>query len=212
MQNNGLFSVNGRAGHNKTARLVLLALLSALTIIFTFFMIPVGPFELTLAAIPVAVGAILLGPAASTFLGFLFGMCSFITCFGISPLGVLLLAENAFFTFLVCVPTRMLMGFLVGWIFRLLMPRFEHIPAFPITVTAFAAAVLNTIFFVGTLILLFWNGKTITDLMQNAGVTSVIGLIGVFITLNAVVEAAVSMVIGAGLSGVLLYASKAKRS
>ena len=39
-------------------------------------------------------------------------------CFGMSPFGAALLGINGFLTFLVCVPTRILMGWLTGLIYK----------------------------------------------------------------------------------------------
>ena len=72
--------------------------------------------EITLIVVPVAVGAVTLGPTAGAILGGVFGITSFIQCFGMSQFGALLLGINPFLTFLVCVPTRILMGWLTGLI------------------------------------------------------------------------------------------------
>ena len=74
--------------------------------------------ELTILQIPVIIGAIVLGPAAGAALGCAFGLLSFWECFGKSVVGAELLAINPLLTFLVCVPTRTLMGWLCGLIFR----------------------------------------------------------------------------------------------
>ena len=74
--------------------------------------------ELTILQIPVILGAIILGPSAGAILGGAFGLLSFWECFGKSQFGATLLGINPFLTFLVCVPTRILMGWLCGLIFR----------------------------------------------------------------------------------------------
>ena len=64
--------------------------------------------ELTILQIPVILGAIILGPSAGAILGGAFGLLSFWECFGKSQFGATLLGINPFLTFLVCVPTRIL--------------------------------------------------------------------------------------------------------
>lgn len=104
-----------------TKYLVEMALLVAIILIMAFT--PIGyirtaGLEITLIVVPVAVGAVTLGPAAGAILGGVFGITSFIQCFGMSPFGAALLGINGFLTFLVCVPTRILMGWLTGLIYK----------------------------------------------------------------------------------------------
>ena len=104
-----------------TTYMVELAVLIAIILIMAFT--PIGyirtlGLEITLIVVPVAVGAVTLGPMAGLILGTIFGITSFIQCFGMSAFGVMLLSINPVFTFIVCVPTRMLMGWLTGLIFQ----------------------------------------------------------------------------------------------
>ena len=106
-----------------TKYLVEMALLVAIILLMAFT--PIGyiktaGLEITLIVVPVAVGAVTLGPTAGAILGGVFGITSFIQCFGMSQFGALLLGINPFLTFLVCVPTRILMGWLTGLIFAAL--------------------------------------------------------------------------------------------
>ena len=68
-----------------TKYLVEMALLVAIILLMAFT--PIGyiktaGLEITLIVIPVAVGAVTLGPAAGAILGGVFGITSFIQCFG----------------------------------------------------------------------------------------------------------------------------------
>ena len=69
-------------------KLVQLGLLTAIVILMAFT--PLGylrtaGLEITFIMIPVIVGAILLGPGAGALLGGVFGLTSFVQCFGMSP-------------------------------------------------------------------------------------------------------------------------------
>ena len=108
----------------KTSKKVLFltqtAILTAIIFLMSFTPIgylKVGFVEITFLVIPVAVGAILLGPAVGTFLGFMFGVSSFIQCFTGSVFGAALLSINPVFTALFCVIPRTLMGFLASGIY-----------------------------------------------------------------------------------------------
>ena len=83
----------------KTLKMIQLALLTAIIVLMAFT--PVGfirtpGLEITLIGIPVVVGAVLLGPSGGAILGAVFGLCSFLQCFGMSPFGAVLLGINPF--------------------------------------------------------------------------------------------------------------------
>ncbi len=190
-----------RSSH-RTLKMTETAILTALTIILTLFSLKIGPLEMTLAPIPVMVGAALLGPAVGTALGACFGVTSFLMCFGLSPFGALLLSENWFLAFLVCVPTRTLMGFLCGMIYRWLSPAAASMQKRTVagTVAALSAPVLNTAFFLGTLLLFFYHGATLQGMMAGNGIAGVWGLLIFLAGINALVEAIVCTVCGAAVT------------
>lgn len=103
--------------NSRTIRLTETAVLVAIILIMAFTQIGyvrIGPLSISLITIPVAVGAVMLGPGTGALLGAIFGITSFIQCFAGDAFGAALLSINPFFTFLVCVPTRTLAGFLSG--------------------------------------------------------------------------------------------------
>lgn len=94
-------------------RLVQLALLVAVELVMTYTplgYLHVGPLSITFLMIPVVLGAILIGPTAGAVLGGVFGLTSFAQCFGAEAFGVVLLGISPLRTFLVCVPTRILVA------------------------------------------------------------------------------------------------------
>ena len=87
---------------SRTVKLVEMALLVAIILILAFT--PLGyiktlGLEITLIVVPVTIGAIILGPLGGAVLGAVFGITSFIQCFGMSPFGAVLLGINPFGTF-----------------------------------------------------------------------------------------------------------------
>ena len=69
--------------HINTTFLTEMGLLIALILLLAFT--PLGyiktlGLEITLIVVPVAVGAVVLGPTAGALLGFIFGVTSFIQC------------------------------------------------------------------------------------------------------------------------------------
>ena len=72
-----------------TKFLVEMALLVAIILIMAFTplgYIKTAGIEITLIVVPVAVGAVTLGPAAGAILGGVFGLASFLRCFGLNAL------------------------------------------------------------------------------------------------------------------------------
>lgn len=184
----------------KTLKMVQVAILLAVVLIMSFT--PLGylktaGLEVSLLSVPVAIGAMLIGPGAGAILGAAFGLTSFYQCFGISVFGAALLNINPLFTFIVCVPTRMLMGYLTGVLFKLIAKADKTN-----TICYFAggllAALLNTLFFVGTLLVFFWN----TDYIQSFNVTgaNVIVFFALFVGVQGLVEAAITCVAGGAVS------------
>ena len=85
-----------------TKFLVEMALLVAIILIMAFTplgYIKTAGIEITLIVVPVAVGAVTLGPAAGAILGGVFGLASFLRCFGLNAFGAMLLSINRFWHF-----------------------------------------------------------------------------------------------------------------
>lgn len=180
-----------------TKYLVELALLVAIILLMAFT--PIGyiktaGLEIALIVVPVAVGAVTLGPAAGAILGGIFGITSFIQCFGMSAFGTILLGVNPFYTFLVCVPTRILEGWLTGLIYRGLRKTKLH-SGTSVSIANLCCPILNTLFFMGTIVL-FFSGT----MREQFGMVKVIPFLVAFVGINGVIEAAVCFIVGAGIS------------
>lgn len=183
----------------KIVRLTQLALLSAIIWLMSFtplgYLKTVG-LEISFLMIPVLVGAMLLGPASGAVLGLQFGITSFIQCFGMSSFGGSLLAINPFFTFLVCVPTRVLAGLVPGLLFRAL-EKVDRSPAKVVAavVTSLCGCLSNTVFFMGTLVALFWRTEVLIGMQNLLGTTNVLLFIVLFVGVQGVVEIIVAAVV-----------------
>jgi len=181
---------------NKTVTLTETAVLIAIILLMAFTSIGylrIGPLSLSLITIPVAVGAVIISPAAGALLGLVFGITSFIQCFTGDPFGAALLTINPFLTFLVCIPTRTLAGFLSGLLFRGIRKKF-HAPAYYIG--SFAMAFFNTAFFMTILVVCFWNAPVVQNWSQSLGVLNPLVFILASVSVNAVIEWAATAVIG----------------
>ena len=93
-----------KQNHNQNARTVaVLGILIGLTILMAFTPVgylKVGAISISFLMIPVAVGAIAKGPWAGALLGTVFGITSFVQCFGMDPFGTFLANLNIVSTFI----------------------------------------------------------------------------------------------------------------
>lgn len=194
---------------SKGKKITFLAVFSAVIAVISFLPIRTLGLEITLSMVPVAVGAICFGPAAGAFLGGVFGLVSFLQCLGWSPFGAALLAIDPLYTFLVCVPTRMLAGWLTGLIFRLFAKSnkgWVREAGFP--VASFAAALLNTVLFMSTLVLCFYNTDFIQGFVTQMGAVNPFVFVVLFVGINGVVELLAGFILAAPASRAVTAALK----
>jgi uncharacterized membrane protein len=196
----------------RTAQLVRLAVLAAVILIMAYT--PLGylktaGLEISFLTIPVVIGAIVIGPAGGAILGGIFGLTSFLQCFGASVFGATLLAINPFYTFLVTVVARVLMGWITGLIF-LALGRVDKTKILSFGAASLVGPLLNTFFFMGFLVLLFYQTDYIQGFVAALGAKSVLSFVALFVGLQGLVEARVCFVAGTAISKALFAVVKKK--
>jgi uncharacterized membrane protein len=182
----------------KTLKLAQLALLVAIVLVMAYT--PLGylrtlGLEISFLMIPVTIGAIVLGPVEGAILGLVFGLTSFATCFGSSQFGVTLLAVNPVFTFITCVVARVLAGYLAGIVFKVVKKL-----KYSYEIACLAGPLLNTLFFMGCLVLFFYNTEFIQNIAVTLGTTNPFAFVIAFVGLQGLVEAVACFVIAAIIS------------
>ena len=188
----------------KPRELTLLGLLTALLLVMSFTplgYLNIGPLAITLNMIPVAIGAIALGPTGGAILGGVFGMTSFLQCLGIggtSAMGVATFDVSPFLTFVNRFFPRLLTGLATGYIFKGVKALSNRTLAG--FIAGFSAAFLNTALFMLTLVLFFGNTDYLQTLMNGK---SIILFIVTFVGINAVFEMLVSTVVSGMLAKAL---------
>lgn len=180
-----------------------LALLTAIVLIMAYT--PLGylktPWgvEITFIVIPVAVGAVILGPAAGAFLGLVFGLTSFGQCFGASPLGVIFLQENPVGTFFCCVVNRVLVGLIPGLLY-LALKRFDKTRIAGIAVCCFLTPALNTLLYIVGNWMIFsdtWLSLSVSTYgYAGEGGISLLGFMLSLVAVNGLAEAITCTVLG----------------
>lgn len=186
--------------NNKTVKLAMMAVLTALIFALQFITVPLGAITVSLSMVPVAIAAITMGPVYGLLTGAIWGLASIMKAMiGSSGLTSTLFALQPFFAVILCFIPRMLDGYLLGWIYKLLHKKLPVLVSG--CITGFFAALLNTIFFMSTIVLLYGN----TDVIQNMmGGKNVIVFICGIIAGNAIFE----MIFSAVVTGPVAFALK----
>ncbi len=191
-----------------TRQLVIMGLMTALVIIFSMTpigSIPVNPeLSITLNVIPIAIAAVACGPVGGAIVGGIFGIFSYLQCFGIgvpSGLGAALVNISPVLAFIQRFIPRLLDGFLTGLVFSVLKNRTKK----PIScgITGFCAAFFNTLLFMSALVMLFWNTDKLNELRDGK---NVIWFIITFVGFNALLEMAVCTVVTSAVGTALFKA------
>ena len=106
--------------NTKTSNMTIMALMTAVLLIFActpIGTIPIGPLSISMNMIPVAICAVAMGPAGGAAAGAIFGLLSFLQCFGIgipSGMGIILVGINPVLAFIQRFVPRLLDGLLIG--------------------------------------------------------------------------------------------------
>ena len=179
--------------------LTKLALLVAVELAMRAFglgAVPVGPLNMSFLTLPIAVGAMVIGPLAGLVLGGAFGVLSPAdavsgrsvmtgTFFSISPIHTVIL----------CIGMRMLMGLCCGLLFAALR-KVDKKGTWSYLAGALSAPLLNTLFFMGYICLAFYNCDYVQNLVVTLGAANPIMFVILLVGVQGLVEAAVCGVLG----------------
>ncbi|MEG1886558.1 MAG: ECF transporter S component [Oscillospiraceae bacterium] len=184
---------------SKTAvkKMVLTAVLSAIIIVMSITplgYLKIAALSISFLTVPVTIGAVLMGPVSGAVLGLVFGITSFVQCFGMDAFGTALLGINPFYTGIVCIVPRVLMGLLTGLIF-MAMKKFSKNNTLPYAISSVSGALLNTLMFMSALILFFYNTDFIMGFVNTLGAANAFVFAAMFVGLNGVVEIIVAFVL-----------------
>ncbi len=167
---------------NNVRFLTFTAFFIALILLFgstPFGLIPLGFVNVTILAIPVVIGTIVLGIVPGLILGFCFGLISMLSMFGMtmtapSALASALAAANPGLAIVMCFAPRLLVPVVTHLTFRSLAgPERRKKSALPIA--AVVGSLTNTVFYLG-LMLLFYTMVGL-DSTKLRGIIAGVGLI-----------------------------------
>lgn len=192
-------------------KMVQLALLTAIVLVLQFtgvaIRLPIpGATNISLVLIPIALGAMLLGPAAGAFLGLVFGLVVYISggVMHMDPFTAFLFDNNPIVTAGICIVKSTLAGFLGGWIYKLLKDKNILLAVF---LASGIVPVINTaVFCLGCLTILGTiEGFISTNALGQTGLYFIfIGCAG----LNFVFEFAVNLIFSPAIERIIRLISK----
>ena len=158
--------------------------------------VPVGPLYMSFLTLPIAVGAITMGPAAGAILGGVFGAVSFYDAVtGASAMTGALFQVSPVNTFILCVGMRVLMGVCVGLIFNA-VKNFDKPGTWSYLVSAMCAPALNTLFFMGYIVLAFYGCDYVQNLVSVKGAANPFMFVVLLVGVQGVAEFLVSGILG----------------
>ena len=189
----------GKKGKMSARELTTLGLLTGVLLLMS--VTPLGYFhtfglDISLMMVPVAIGAMLMGPKAGAWLGLIFGATSFYQAVtGSSAFSTMLFNIYPIYAFLLCIPTRVLMGFLTGVIFKAAQ-KVDKKKTVCYFVGGFFAAFLNTLFFMGVLLICYWNTEFIQGINETLGGLNPLMFVVAFVGVNGALEMPSSCIVG----------------
>lgn len=158
--------------------------------------VPMGPLYMSFLTLPVAVGAITMGPAVGAVLGGVFGAVSFYDAItGASAMTGALFQVSPLHTFILCVGMRVLMGAGVGLVFRLLK-KLDRSKSWSYILSAMCAPAFNTLFFMGYIVLAFYGSDYVQNLVSVKGAANPLMFVVLLVGVQGVAEFLVSGILG----------------
>lgn len=139
-----------------TLKMVELALLTAVVLVLqltgTAIKIPVLGTSVSLVLIPIVLGAVMIGPLAGAWLGFVFGIVVFtVGAMGMDPFTNIMFTDNPIMTFLICTLKGSLAGLFAGLVYKALGNKNKFASVF---LASAVAPITNTgLFVLGSLVM-----------------------------------------------------------
>lgn len=193
-----------RAKLNTFVKLALLIAVMLAMDLTGLAMIPLPGQYASIVTVPVAVGAMLLGPAAGGVLGTVMGFISFSNAIK-TGFSTLFLAgytgiEVVALSFVNSVLPRALMGFCVGLLFQLIH-KIDKTKTICYYLGGVAAPLLNTLFYMTVLVFIFLNAPTLEALLGPELMETFRNNILLFVAGYVGIQAAIEAVLGCLISG-----------
>ncbi|MBO7355651.1 MAG: ECF transporter S component [Lachnospiraceae bacterium] len=200
--------MNNRTNLRKMTELAIFISIILVMKITGLSSIPVGPLVMTLTMIPIAIGAMLLGPTEGAVLGFIYGLTSLYDAVtGRSAMTHFFFQISPVNTVILCVLIRTLVGFLTGIIFKA-VKKLDKKKFICYYVGGLAAPMLNTILFMGYIVLFFYKTEYVQNLVDKLGAANPFMFIVLLVGIQGLLEWLGGVVIGGSVAKAVAYGLK----
>ncbi len=170
--------------------------------------IPVGPLVMTLTMVPIAIGAMLLGPLGGAILGAVFGFTSlYDAMIGASAMTGFFFQLSPVHTVILCVGTRILVGAVTGWLF-LLLKKLDRRGIWCYFAGGLLAPMLNTLFFMSYIVLVFYQSDFVQKTVEKLGAASPLMFVILLVGVQGLVEWLTGCIVGGGVAKAVARALK----
>ncbi len=171
--------------------------------------IPVGPLVMTFTMVPIAIGAMLLGPVSGAVLGFIYGLTSLSDAItGASAMtGFFFHQISPVHTIILCVGMRTLVGLFTGLIFEALK-KVDSKKTWCYFVGGLLAPMLNTILFMGYIVLFFYNTEFVQNLVTKLGAPGPIMFVILLVGVQGMIEWFTGCIVGGTVAKAVAHAVK----
>ena len=195
-----------RTQKQRVLYLVQMALLTAIIMALHFSGTDIPAFgtKISLVLIPIAMGAMLLGPTAGAILGFIYGATVFVSLgvLHMDPFTGFLFDSNPVMTFLICTVKTTAAGLVGGIVYRALCKKNALLAVF---VAAALVPTVNTGVFVLGCFLIY---NTISQVAASNGYSAVYFVLIVCAGVNYALELAINMIFSPALERITRILSK----
>lgn len=158
--------------------------------------VPVGPLNMSFLTLPIAVGAIVVGPVAGMILGGVFGFLSLTDAIsGRSVMTGTFFSISPIHTVMLCVVMRMLMGYCCGMVYKAFR-KLDKKGSWSYFIGAVSAPLLNTLFFMGYICLVFYKIEYVQNLVTKLGATNPLMFVVLLVGVQGLAEAGVCGILG----------------
>lgn len=217
---NNAYTEDKKMKNTALSEYVKTALLTAIIFLLTFVpnigYIPINPvINVTIIHVPVIIGSIVLGSRKGAFLGFAFGLSSFIknTFFSTSAMSFVFnplfhistgYYLGALYALVICFVPRILVGVVPYCVYGALKKKITEVGA--LLTAGVAGSMTNTILVMGLIGILFKNEYT--QMLGEKAANGVFAFIGATILTNGIAEAVVAAILSATVAKALLIMKK----
>ena len=186
--------------------LVQMALLTAVIMALHFSGVAIPAFgtKISLVLIPIALGAMLLGPTAGAVLGFIYGMTVFVSLgvLHMDPFTAFLFDHNPVATFLICTVKSTAAGLVAGLVYRALSRKSSLLAVF--VASALVPTINTGVFVIGC----FTIYNTIDQVAAGAGYSAVYFILIICAGANYALELAINLIFSPALERITRILSK----